>query len=294
MSPVRYVLVTPARNEARFIEGTIRSMIAQTWKPLRWVIASDGSTDGTDAIVEKYLPEHPWIELVRLPERKERHFAGKVHCFNAGFERVKDLDYEIIGNLDGDVTFDPDYFEYLLGHFGGDARLGVTGTPFIEGDETYNYKFASIEHVSGQVQMFRRECFQEIGGYVPIKGGGIDWVAVMTARLKGWKTRTFTDKVFHHHRQMGTGNASQTGAAFKQGKQDYYLGGHPLWQIFRSIFQMKRRPYIVGGICLFFGFFWALATRQPKPVSPELVVFHRRDQMHRLRSLFRKGDPARD
>src|SRR5216684_8428510 len=105
-----YVLITPARNEAQFIELTIQSVVAQTIRPLKWVIVSDGSTDGTDEIVKKYASDHPWIELVRMPERRERDFAGKVHAFNAGYARVRDLDYEVIVSLDADISFDADYF----------------------------------------------------------------------------------------------------------------------------------------------------------------------------------------
>ena len=101
----RYVLVTPARNEARFIELTIKSVIAQSVLPARWVIVSDGSTDGTDEIVRRYATSHTWIELVRMPERTERHFAGKVYAFNAGYSRVRDVSYDVIGNLDGDISF---------------------------------------------------------------------------------------------------------------------------------------------------------------------------------------------
>src|SRR2546422_4803637 len=95
-----YVLITPARNEAKFIEQTIKSVVGQTIRPAKWVIVSDGSTDGTDDIVKRYASEYDWIELVRTPERKERHFAGKVQAFNAGYARVKDLKYDIIGSLD--------------------------------------------------------------------------------------------------------------------------------------------------------------------------------------------------
>src|SRR3989304_8081751 len=112
-----YVLITPARNEAAFIELTIESMIKQTVLPIKWVIVSDGSTDGTDDIVKRYTTEHKWIELVRMPERAERHFAGKVHAFNAGYARVKDLKYDIVGSLDADISFEEDYFFYLLGRF---------------------------------------------------------------------------------------------------------------------------------------------------------------------------------
>src|SRR5262245_15928650 len=125
-----YVLITPARNEARFIELTLKSMVAQTVPPLKWVIVSDGSTDGTEEIVSRYAAQHSWIELVRLPERKERNFAGKVLAFNAGRARLADVKYEVIGNLDGDVSFDADYFEFLIGKFSESPRLGVAGTPF--------------------------------------------------------------------------------------------------------------------------------------------------------------------
>src|SRR2546427_6652048 len=162
-----YVLITPARNEAKFIELAIKSVVGQTVRPAKWVIVSDGSTDGTDDIVSKYAAEHAWMELVRMPERRERHFAGKVNAFNAGYARVAGLDHDVIGNLDGDVEFEEGYFDFLLKKFAENPRLGVAGTPFREGSFQYDYRFTSIEHVSGQCQLFRRECFEEIGGYIP-------------------------------------------------------------------------------------------------------------------------------
>ena len=160
-----YVLVSPARNEALFIELTIKSVIAQTVRPIKWIIVSDGSTDGTDEIVSKYAADHSWIELVRTPERRERHFAGKVHAFNAGYARVKDLHYEAIGNLDADISFDADYFSFLLHKLVDDRSLGLVGTPFKDGaTPTYDYRFVSIEHVSGACQLFRRECFEQSVG----------------------------------------------------------------------------------------------------------------------------------
>src|SRR3984885_6411659 len=98
----RYVLITPARNEAQFIELCLQSVVSQTVRPVRWVIVSDGSTDGTDEIVGRYAAENTWIELVRMPERRERNFAGKVYAFNAGYEKLQGLEYEVIGSLDGD------------------------------------------------------------------------------------------------------------------------------------------------------------------------------------------------
>jgi poly-beta-1,6-N-acetyl-D-glucosamine synthase len=282
-----YVIITPARNEASFIELTIRSVVGQTVRPLKWVIVSDGSTDGTDDIVKRYVAEYPWIELLRMPERKERHFAGKVHAFNAGYARVTDLKYDILGSLDGDISFEADYFEFLLGKFAENKRLGVAGTPFSEEGTTYDYRFTSTEHVSGACQLFRRECFESIGGYVPLKVGGIDLVAVITARMKGWKTRTFIEKSCEHQRKMGTASHSKLIATFKGGYHDYLMGVNAVWQLFRSAYQMANKPLIMGGSVLLAGYLWALVTRAERLVPIELVVFRRKEQMARLKEFVR-------
>jgi glycosyltransferase involved in cell wall biosynthesis len=285
---LKYALITPARNEEAFIGQTIQSVVSQTITPRKWVIVSDGSTDRTDDIVREYAARHNWIELVRMPERRDRHFAAKVACFNAGLDRLRGEDLDILGNLDADITVGQDYFEFLLSKFAADTKLGVAGTPFVEGTSSYDFRFTSIEHVSGACQLFRRECFEQIGGYVRVREGGIDWIAVTTARMKGWKTRTFTEKVCYHHRPMGTASVGKFKASFRLGRQDYYLGGHPLWQLFRAVYQMRRRPYVLGGASLFAGYAWAWMTGVERPVSRELVAFTRREQMGRLRNfLFR-------
>ncbi len=280
---LKYALITPARNEEAFIEQTIQSVLSQTVLPLRWIIVSDGSTDCTDRIVGEYAKDKPWLELIRMPEHRDRTFAAKAHCFNAAYNRMDGVPYDVIGNLDADITFEPDYFAYLLGKFAANPKLGVAGTPFVEGSVQYDYRVTNIEHVSGACQLFRRECFEQIDGYVPIRAGGIDWIAVTTARMKGWQTRTFTEMTCLHHRKMGTGTASGIQTPFRHGIKDYYLGGHPLWQLFRSAYQATRKPYLIGGIMLLAGFGWAALKGEEKPVSKELAAFHQMEQMQRLK-----------
>jgi glycosyltransferase involved in cell wall biosynthesis len=284
-----YVLITPARNEERYIETTIRSVVAQTVTPKKWVIVSDGSTDGTDQIAMGYAARFPWLELVRIPANEGRSFAAKVRCFNSGYARVKADEFDIIGNLDADLAFGEDYFEFLLGKFADARNLGVAGTPFVEGSDTYDYRFTNIEHVSGACQLFRRRCFEEIGGYVPIPGGGIDWVAVTTARMKGWQTRTFTERACVHLKGIGTGNGSQWGAWFRHGRKDYSLGNHPLWQISRSLYQMTKKPYVFKGSLMFMGYLWSALNRTERPISDELMKFHRGEQIQRLKEKFFKA-----
>ena len=292
MKHLSYVIVTPARDEADLIEGTIKSVLAQTARPLRWVIVSDGSTDGTDEIVERYSQEHPWITLLRRPIHRERQFAAKAHAFNAGLALLASDDYEVVGNLDADITFDPDYLKFLLDKMEVDPKLGVVGTPFVDDHDnpqthSYNHRFAQLEHVSGACQLFRRKCFEDVGGYVPVRGGAIDWIAVTTARMKGWKTRTFTEKVCFHHRPLGTGTHSKLMVYWHYGKKAYYVGGHPLWIFMRAAFQLRQKPWVLCG-CLFLGgAFCGWITRTPRAVTPELMRFHRHEQLSRMRSIIR-------
>ena len=287
-SLLSYVLITPARNEAEFIDLTIKSVIAQTRKPIKWVIVSDGSTDDTEHIVSRYATEHTWIELLRMPNRGERNFAGKVHAFNAGYAAVKELDYDVVASLDADISFDEDYFSFLLQRLVDNPALGLVGTPFREGSNApYDYRFVNIEHVSGACQVFRRACFAEIGGYIPVEGGCIDHIAVLSARMKGWKTRTFTGKVCQHHREIGTAQHGVMTSRFRSGSKDYAIGNHPLWELFRTAYQMSKRPLVIGGLMLGCGYTWSLFRRVRRPVSPELVAFQRHEQIVRLQRLFR-------
>jgi glycosyltransferase involved in cell wall biosynthesis len=287
-SRMPYVLITPARNEAAFIEKTLESVIHQTLLPAKWVIVDDGSTDQTAEIISRYLRQNPWIEMVQMPQRRDRSFAAKVQAFNAGYERLKGLPFTIIGNLDADISFAEDHFEFLVGKFAQDPSLGVAGTVFRE--EGYSSETDSFEgrtHVAGQCQLFRRQCWEEIGGYIPHRAGGIDWMAVITARMKGWKTESFREKSFFHHRQLGTAERSILSSLFSYGEKDYYMGGHPVWELFRVAYRALKRPYVIGGLALGLGYGRALVRRAPRPISRELMEFHRKEQMAKLKTILR-------
>ncbi|SRR5579875_482003 len=281
-----YVLITPCRNEEAFIQTTIESMIRQTVLPIKWVIVDDGSTDRTAAIVDSYAKRYPWIQLVRRPQRKDRNFAGKVYAFNEGFNFVRDLTFDLIGNLDADISFGADHFEFLINQFAKDQGLGVAGTAYTQPDwDSTRDSFEGQASVHGACQLFRYQCFLDIGGYQPNPGGGIDWIAVTTARMKGWKTRNYPDRRFHHYRTMGTAERSAIGAAFDYGKKDYFLGGSPIWEFFRVSYRMSKKPRVVGGLALLSGYCWAALTRVKRPVSRDLMRFHRKEQMKKLRMI---------
>ena len=291
---MRYILITPARNEAAFLEETIRSVAGQTLLPERWAIVSDGSTDGTDEIIQDYAARYPWIRYVRCPAHAERHFAAKAHAFSAGYAAVETIPHDVVGNLDADLSFGPDTMQFLMSRFAEDQGLGVAGVPFVElSGEAYDYRFTNIEHVSGACQLFRRECFKAIGGYKPMEGGGIDWLAVTTARMLGWKTRTFTERSVLHHRKIGTGQSNRLGALYRQGAKDFTLGNHPLWQLFRALYQMRNRPLGIGGLAILTGYVWSFLRGVPRMAPPEIVRFCRSEQMARLRAALKIGRSGR-
>ncbi len=286
---MKYVLITSARNEEAFIEKTLASVAAQTTLPERWVIIDDGSTDATPEIVDRYAQRFAWIEMVRQPQRPERSFAAKARAVNAALERMRAVRFEIVGNLDADVSFEADYMAFLLQKFAEDPAMGVAGTPFTQGggyDSTKD-SFEGEQYVAGPCQLFRLECFQAIGGYVPNHAGGVDWIAVMTARMKGWKARSFPEKRYHHHRPMGTAQRSSFAALFSYGEKDYYLGNSPLWQLFRIAYRMSKPPFFTAGFALLLGYGWAASRRVERAVSPELMRFHRKEQMRKLGTILR-------
>jgi glycosyltransferase involved in cell wall biosynthesis len=287
--PLSCILVTPARNEAAFIEQTIRSMVNQTVHPTRWVIVSDGSTDATGEIARRYAAAHDWIDVIDMPPHRDRSFAAKAQCFAAGYALVKMIDHDIVGNVDADISFETDHLEFLLRRFEEDPALGVAGTIFREADgySSETDSFEGYTHVSGQFQLFRRQCFEDVGGYVPNRAGGIDWIAVITARMKGWSTRSFREKWFFHQRSLGTADRNVLSARLTYGERDYYIGGHPVWELFRVAYQMTKRPYVVGGLAIGLGYVWGVLRRTKRPVSDEFVRFHRGEQMQKLAAILK-------
>lgn len=288
---MKYILITSARNESAFIQRTLDSVVAQTQRPERWVVIDDGSSDNTAEIVEGYIQKYPWISLIRNPKREGRNFAAKANAVNAALAKVQaeNIAFNVLGNLDADVSFDPDYMEFLMRKFIADPKLGVAGTPFTQegGYDSTKDSFEGENFVAGPIQLFRRECFREVGGYVASPAGGVDWIAVMTAKMKGWTARSFAEKRFHHYRLMGTAEKSPVNSLFHYGQKDYYLGGSPVWQMFRVTYRLLKKPYIIGGLALLSGYVWAALKRVKRPITPELVRYNRAEQMFKLKNIFR-------
>jgi glycosyltransferase involved in cell wall biosynthesis len=287
MKSGNYVLITPARNEENYIERTIKSVIGQNNRPVRWVIVNDGSIDHTEDIVQRYQKEYDFIHLISLEKNDHRDFSSKVKAFGAGYDHLRDVEYDFIGNLDADVSFDSEYYERVLKEFRRNANLGIAGGIIFE---QYGRRFVpqniSPDSVAGAVQLFRRESYEEIGGYIPLEHGGIDGVAEIMVRMKGWEVRTFPDLRVLHHRRVGTGNSSVLKTKFREGRRFYLLGYHPLFYALRTLVRFKDRPYGCGAVLQICGYAWYSFRCEKRPVSDDFIRYLRWEQILKLKSAF--------
>jgi glycosyltransferase involved in cell wall biosynthesis len=282
-----YVVLTAAYNEERFIERTIQSILAQTILPARWVIVSDGSTDRTDEIVCGYCARHAFMRLLRVEKDQARGVVRKVNALNTAYREVQDVEYGFLANLDADIVLSEGYFETLMQRFQVEPALGISGGLIYEerGGEFKARISNSVHSVAHAAQLVRRECYEAIGGYVPLKYGGEDWCAEVSARMKGWSVKAFSDLKVKHLRTTGAADRALT-HCFRQGKMDHSIGSHPVFEILKCARRVPERPFAAGAVARLAGFFWSYATKEPRLVPQELAGFLRNEQKDRLKLLF--------
>lgn len=286
MNTVKYVLITAAKNEESYIEKTIKSVINQTIKPEKWIIVSDGSTDGTNDIVEQNKNLHGFIDLIALSPNKERNFSSKVNALNIALKKFEGLEFDFVGNLDADVTLDKSYYENVFHSFQANPKLGVAGGIILDcvDDKVYPQNI-SLNTVAGAIQVFRKECFKKIGYYTPFKYGGEDAYMELMAKKNGWDVQTLTELKVLHHRPTGTGMGSLTKANLRGGKMFYTLGYSPVFLLVRGFYRIFDKPVLIGSILNILGYFSAFIKKEKCPAGDAFIDFVRSEQKERLKSL---------
>jgi glycosyltransferase involved in cell wall biosynthesis len=279
-----YVLATAAYNEEALIEGTIQSVVGQTCLPAAWLIVSDGSSDRTDLIVQSYASRYPFIQFRRIERTTSRNFGSKVRALRVGFDQLKQRSYDFIGNLDADLSFEPNYFERLLRHFRRHPGLGVAGGWIHErGPAGFHARpFNSSDYVPHAVHLMRRECYLAVGDYLPLRYGGEDTCADVTARMLGWNVRAFADLPVRHHRH-GSSAGGLLRNLFNKGLMHYSLGYLPQYELLSCVRRTAAPPFAVGAMLQMAGFCWGHVRRESRLVSTQFVAFLRDEQRERLR-----------
>jgi glycosyltransferase involved in cell wall biosynthesis len=280
-----YVLITAARNEESYIRKTLESVASQTRLPKAWIIVSDGSTDRTDEFVSDFAACHKFTQLLRLDNASERSFASKAFALNAAYEHLKDIQFEFVGILDADISLPPDYYAQLIARFGANPCLGLAGAAIVEECAGGRWELRSVDSlldVGGQMQLFRRRCYEQIGGIAPLRWGGEDTAANVMARRKGWEVRVFADLRACHHRPTGTEGTSVCRSRFRGGMCDYFIGYHPLFELAKCIRRISEPPYVTGSVLRLCGYFWPFVSRQRPSMPADFIDYLRRHQMQRL------------
>jgi len=280
-----YALVTPARNEAKYLPKLLESIQGQTVKPARWVIVSDCSTDDTDDIAARASKSNPLMKFIRFSGGANRSFGSKAVAFKAGYDALQGVGFEYIGNLDADVTMEPHYYERMLEEMSRNARLGVaSGVLWDKTNSGFKRTTSNLNHAVGGVQFWRRECFEAVGGYRPVTVGGVDSLAELTARMKGWETRSFPDLPIYHHKPVDSANG-RTGIriAYRAGLTEYHIGTHPLFAVLKAVRRWKGSPLILSSFARIFAYGKLYLTRAPRDASNELVAYLKNEQMMLIR-----------
>ena len=278
---VRYVVITPVRDEEANLRFTIESMIQQTIRPTEWMIVNDGSTDATGSIIDEFAGLHQWIRAVHRTNRGFRKAGGGVvEAFNDGYQALKTKDWEFVVKFDGDLSFDSNYFEKCFAHFHRDPKLGVGGGGIyhlIDGRE--RLEESPSFHVRGATKIYRQSCWEAIGGLWPAPGW--DTMDEVKANHLGWTTRNFPELRLIHHRLTGTSEGIWNGL-IKNGRANYICGYHPLFMLGKCVRRLFTPPYVVGSLALFIGFASGYIKRIPQFNDPPAIAYLRQQQLRKL------------
>jgi glycosyltransferase involved in cell wall biosynthesis len=282
MKKPKYFIVSPARNEEKFIEHTLQSVIRQSLLPERWLIVDDGSNDNTAVIVERFCREFSWIELVSLPDRGfAKYGPGVVEAFDNGYELIKNKYFDYLVKLDCDLSFGSTYFEDIFSKFVNDSKLGIaSGHTYYERNDELIWEDAPLDHTRGSCKVYLRACFEEIGGLQRTLGW--DCIDEVTARMKGWTTRSYPEFRVIHHRKLGSTLGLAKGKR-RQGYTNYITGYHPIYFALKTLYRVFAKPYFLGSFFCWFGFYYASLTREPRVVDRHFIRFMRKEQMQKLR-----------
>jgi biofilm PGA synthesis N-glycosyltransferase PgaC len=273
---INYFIISPVKDEANFIEETIKSVIRQSIKPLQWIIVDDGSKDGTIQVVESYCRNYGWIKLVELASvGKRQPGSGVIKAFNVGYELIKDQTFDIIVKMDCDLKFPDDYFEKIISKFQENEKLGIASGIYLEKHDNEWIPISMPDyHAAGATKVIRKKCFDEIGGFIPQRSW--DTIDEIRAQMKGWETGHFTDIEFYHLKHEGSG-IGMLRTNVMLGEIYYLTGGGLLFFFLKFINKMIwGKPFLLAGLMMLFGFLEPSLSGKKRMANEEEAAFYRK------------------
>ncbi|MCF7955513.1 MAG: glycosyltransferase family 2 protein [Phycisphaerae bacterium] len=282
----KLIIITPAYNEAAYIERTINSVMSQTFLPEKWIIVDDGSTDATGEIIRSYALKYDLIQYHRREKvQGQSYYGSNVYAIMEGYSAIKGEDFDFLAVLDADITLPADYYQQILNQFALDEKLGVASGVYMDLVDGKLRKILNDRRSTPKaIQVFRRECFESIGGYIPLKYGGEDTCSCFMARMNGWKSWSFPEIIAVHNKPVGTGlSNSMIKSRFRIGLNEYFLGTHALFMLAKSFRRcVTERPFVLGGLARIAGYLCACYKDEERQIPDELVRFIQHEQVKRL------------
>jgi poly-beta-1,6-N-acetyl-D-glucosamine synthase len=279
----RYIIISPVRNEERYLASTLAAVAAQTIRPALWILVNDGSSDGTGKIIAEAGKQYDWVLGL---ERRDRGFrqagAGVIDAFYEGYAQIGDKPWDFLVKLDGDLTFAPEYFAACLAHFDRDPRLGIGGGTICQSADGRLLTESSVDpafHVRGATKIYRAACWKDIGGL--IHAPGWDTVDEFKANMLGWRTQTFSELKIVHHRHAGEAYGQWSNWT-KNGLANYVAGYHPLFMLAKCVKRAFHKPPLVVATGLFVGYMLGYLKRVPQVPDPNVVRYVRQQQLRRM------------
>lgn len=289
----RYIVVTPCRDEEKNLPNLVQSITAQTIRPVLWVIVDDGSIDKTGEIIAEAKKTYEWIKAVHLTVHKEYMGAHIAYVCNKGFEFAKDycnengISFGYIALVDADNILEARYFEKLINEFEKDAKLGIASgnsafadvETFLEELRAKNPDVTVMDNEfwqlwdspstqiqnsredlpTGSARIWRRDCFEETGGYLPVALP--DSVSNAKAKMSGWKTRRFRDiRIIERHglKKQGLWNGYK-----ERGESLFFLGQPLSFAVLKAFNYSLEKPYYIG-MAYLYGYIKSLVLRKKR------------------------------
>jgi glycosyltransferase involved in cell wall biosynthesis len=280
----QYVLITAAKDEEACIAEVIQSVLNQTVRPLAWFIMDDGSSDRTASIVRQFAAEHPFIRLQSASARGGRNFGSQYKAIIAAYDLAKSLEFDFVAIQDADqAPAEPIYYESILKEFQNNSRLGLaSGFVYERPNGVWECRQGNSKDSVAASVVFRRSCFDQVGGYTPLYYGGSDWLIQLDAKMAGWEILTRPDLHIHHYRLTSSAGGIWRGK-FRAGMMDASFGSHPVFELLKCCRRVTSRPFVLGSIVRFSGYiWWRLAGRKPL-IALEKVAFLKKEQTAKLR-----------
>jgi len=264
----KYIVVTPCRNEENNLPDLIQSMVAQTIKPVLWVIIDDGSTDETPNIIKETELKYDWIKSIQLDEGIRDlgiHYADicrKGFDFGIRYCKINDIQYEYIGLLDADIVLRTDYFNKLIKEFEKNSKLCIASGGIYYIDNKFNeiWEKTRDDLPRGGARIWRRKCFEETGGYLLTCSP--DAVSNIKAKLMGWETRQFKEIKAIQTRMTSSAEGFWRGYEMKGGSS-YFISTNSLLVMLKGIKYLFKKPYYIG-IAYFLGYIKSFIRREKR------------------------------